>query len=224
MFNVDHDIVTQRLARIRHLRRPNGEAVCDFERALASHPALRGSGLAALDLARSFDYAHPGQATDAYLAHPVRVATLYLQLASAPVVNGLVAAVVHNILEVGKVDHGNLEHKIGAEVFGVLRVLTVDRARQWDPEYKAGYYAAIGRAPSYAGAIKCLDKLDNLYTLCLNPDPDVRARYLDEITRWVLPLAEASVPAAARRIAQLVRDNQLLGHRPLDSWQNLNGS
>jgi len=82
--------------------------------------------------------------------------------------------------------------------------LTIDRSRQSDPEYLEAYYVGIVRAD--AGAIKVVDKMDNLFLLHVAPDRDVRRRYIAEIRRHVVPLCAHALPAATGYLSDLIVD------------------
>ncbi len=208
----------ERARRMAHLRRPGPDAEEAFVVALAAHPELGSFGHRALRFARALEYDHPGQSAEVYLAHPIRVATLYLDFVDLPAPQGVVTALIHNVLEVGEVDEAGVAGTFGEEVVLALRTLTVDRTRRWEGAYLSVYYEAIASAPPWVGQVKVLDKLDNLYLLCLNPDDEVRRRYLDEIERWILPLALEGVPGAVERLRLLMDEARRIGHRPLESW------
>lgn len=208
----------ERAERLGHLREPDSSA----ERALAleldAHPELAPFGRRALDFARGIEYEHPGQSKAMYLAHPMRVTSLYLRFVDSPAWQGVVTSLIHNVLEVGDVDEASVRGAFGEEVALALRTLTVDRTRQWDASYKSGYYDDIAASPPWVGQVKVLDKLDNLYLICLNPDDEVRRRYLDEIEKWIVPMAVDLVPGATESIQHLLKDSRQIGHRPLESW------
>lgn len=208
-----------RAERLRHLLRPGAIDVEQRLRArVSAWPELQAAIVRGIAVASSLSYHHPGQDTQTYLAHPLRVASLYLDVAPAPSGWGVSLALLHNVLEVAKVDEAALASEFGTPFFDALVILTVDRAQQWDEIYKDRYYGAIGASPTDVGAVKVIDKIDNLYLLSLNANDEVRARYLAEIERWVLPLAERCVPVAVPLMCELVARNRAIGHRPLHAW------
>jgi (p)ppGpp synthase/HD superfamily hydrolase len=143
---------------------------------------------------------------------------MYVEKVEKPTVDGAALAVLHNSLEVSAAHSETLMETVGEPLFGEVHLLTVDRSQQWDWNYKQHYYSAIIEAPPHVGQVKLLDKLDNLYLLCLNPDDEVRSLYLTEIERWVVPLAEYRLPSVAPLLGALVVDNRRIGHVPLESW------
>jgi hypothetical protein len=59
--------------------------------------------------------------------------------------------------------------------------------------------------------VKIIDKLDNLFILGLNPDEEVRKRYLNEISNYILPLVKQFLPQLANYFENLVLFNQANG-------------
>lgn len=169
--------------------------------------------------ANCLDYHHPGQSKEVYLAHPLRVATLYLRLVSPISDPGGVTALLHNAKEVSDVPDQDLETSVGVEVATAIRVLTVDRDRQWDGDYKRSYYRKIENSPMFVQQVKILDKLDNLFLLCLNPSDDIRDRYLKEVEMLLLPMARKALPDLVGYLGDLVAHNRRIGHRPLASME-----
>jgi (p)ppGpp synthase/HD superfamily hydrolase len=165
--------------------------------------------------ANRLDYHHPGQSKEVYLAHPLRVATLYLRLVSPISDPGGVTALLHNAKEVSDVQDQDLERNVGMEVATAIGVLTVDRNREWDGDYKRSYYRDIESGPVYVAQVKILDKLDNLFLLCLNPSDDIRNRYLNEVEMLLLPMARKALPGLVDYLEDLVAQNRKSGHKPL---------
>jgi (p)ppGpp synthase/HD superfamily hydrolase len=168
--------------------------------------------IAAFDFACAIDYRHPGRTAEAYLAHPLRVAELVMRFVKPAHPMDTVIALLHNVLEVSEMPSAELGERFGAIVSQSIVALTVDRAKQWDPEYKQSYYRTLRE--SYAGtcAVKVMDKLDNIFLLCLNPDTKIRLRYLDEVDQYVIPLTVDFVPAAADYMRKLSADARMLGY------------
>ncbi len=168
--------------------------------------------LAAFDFACAIDYSHPGRTSEAYLAHPLRVAELVMRMINPARPLDTVIALLHNVLEVSEMSSVEIGERFGAIVSQSIVALTVDRARQWDPEYKQIYYRTLREGYAGACAVKAMDKLDNIFVLCLNPDTQIRTRYLDEIDRYVVPLTIDFVPAAADYLRKLSADARMFGY------------
>ncbi len=207
-------IEVERAARMRFLRNVDDSVERQFAARL-SQLELQDRLAADIEYALSLDYQHEGLSKQAYIAHPMRVALLYFDTVSEHDLRAVRLALLHNVLEVSGMPLERLGREVGAELADAIRCLTVDRTRQWEDDYKQAYYREISEQQPYVGQIKVLDKLDNLYVLCLNPADEIRAKYLREIERWVIPLARRVLPALEKHLAELVADNRRLGHRPL---------
>ena len=207
-------IENERSRRIRFLRNVDGSTVAEFEQRVKQLD-LEKTVRQAWQFARSLDYHHEGLSKDAYLAHPLRVALLYLDLVGDIDPLGLKLALLHNVLEVSGMPPDALARELGRQLAQAIEVLTVDRSQQWDDDYKESYYRRIAESPLFVRQVKVLDKLDNLYILCLNPSDEIRGRYLREIEHWVLPLSRDAIPEISNYISDLVEDNHIVGHIPL---------
>lgn len=206
----------ERWRRETFLSEPDGSVGRALDDALAS---LNDAGVrAAIQPIRSFaaslHYDHPGQSKEVYLAHPTRVATMYLRSVESPDDLGLGIALLHNVLEVADVDRTQLAEEVGIEIADAVQLLTVHRPREWEAEYKEIYYGRIAAARLPVRAVKVLDKLDNLFLLHRNPDEALRLRYLAEIEEHLLPLAHRDLPQVATYIEDLVEDNRRVSHLP----------
>ncbi len=164
-----------------------------------------------LSFAEGMDYQHGRLSQEVYLSHPYRVAALSIDLAKPPNVHTTALALVHNVLEVANIPHTELADSIGADLVDELRALTVDRSNN-SAEYFAGYYDGLRASTSSARTVKALDKLDNMFMLCLNPDGDVRASYLEEIERYIIPVVEQEMPHTKEYFESLTENCRKVGH------------
>jgi (p)ppGpp synthase/HD superfamily hydrolase len=146
--------------------------------------------LDAYEFAISIQYSHEGLDSESYLAHPLRVARVVMELTDPVEVDAVIIALLHNVLEVGTVSSDSLKEKFSDRIVDSIVTLTVDRKQQWDLEYKEQYYRAINHGYVGARIVKVVDKLDNILLLCRNPDDAIREAYLREIDRHVIPMAE----------------------------------
>ena len=206
-------IEAERASRLAFLRRPDDSVLRRFDaEALALESAQAKRELQrAWNYAQGLEYSHPGQGKAEYLAHPLRVTTLYMRLFRPADAAGVATAILHNVMEVTPVTRGELAAAASDAVAAAVETLTVDRARQWDDAYKTGYYRAIEAQAPYVPRVKILDKLDNLFLLCLNPSAETRERYLREIDLWLIPMARRAAPQLADYIARLVADCRRVG-------------
>jgi|APSaa5957512493_1039668.scaffolds.fasta_scaffold09381_2 (p)ppGpp synthase/HD superfamily hydrolase len=169
----------------------------------------------AYDFAIGLDYDHAGLSSKVYLAHPLRVAEMTIGLYRPLDPETVKIALLHNALEVGGLDAEALTIEFGSRVADAIATLTVDRSRQWDLAYKQAYYDAINASPTGVRAVKVLDKLDNIFTLCLNSDEDVRNRYLAEIKKHVIPMADLAMPHVGNYLRRTSENARLIGYKPI---------
>lgn len=162
--------------------------------------------------AASIEYHHVGLSPKAYLAHPTRVAgmTLFLSPNSKKKLLGTIA-LLHNVLEVSSVSFNQLKEETGHDVAESIQILTVSRDFQENTDYLNKYYKSIELTPHSLSVVKIIDKLDNLFILGLNPDEEVRKRYLNEISNYILPLVKQFLPQLANYFENLVLFNQANG-------------
>jgi (p)ppGpp synthase/HD superfamily hydrolase len=169
---------------------------------------------AAHKFAFSLNYHHPGIGKQIYLAHPIRVAGMAAVFTEKNTLDAIVIALIHNVLEVTNVPASQIKEIFGLRIANTLVELTVDRNRI-DDAYKSEYYGRLTNGTHEGCIVKCLDKLDNLFLLCLNPNSNVRSTYLDEIETWVLPMVKDNLPMLAEYFSDLLVENRNLGHIPL---------
>jgi (p)ppGpp synthase/HD superfamily hydrolase len=93
-----------------------------------------------------------------------------------------------------------------------IKNLTVDRVQQWNAAYKTKYYKILTDGPVSAQIVKVFDKLDNMFLLGLNKDDEIRAKYLAEIERYVIPMAQKHLPNIANYMTVLSDDCKQQGY------------
>lgn len=204
------------------MKSPDSTVLNDFSNKLAKLSALANVSVIseAWDYAQTLDYQHPGQSKEFYLAHPLRVATLSIQLIEPVSINGVATSLLHNIKELSNVKESEIAELFGSDVASAITLLTVDRDLQWDDGYKNTYYKKLSNASLFVQQVKVLDKLDNLFLLCLNPSDEIREKYLREIEKWLLPMATDAIPTLANYIHELIINNRELGHMPLELMES----
>lgn len=210
-----HSIADERRFRIASLRDHGKREPARFEACLTQTlpiPERRRIDEAYV-YAKAIPYRHDGLDSSTYFAHPLRVAQLILRLIRPADSDAIVIGLLHNTLEVTQIPVDEIRRRFGETVANAVVVLTIDRSRS-DAAYQEGYYARLQAAPRCVRIVKIVDKLDNLFTLCLNPDGVVRARYLEEIERYIVPMAEVEIPAIAPYLLDLIRDCRQTGYCP----------
>jgi (p)ppGpp synthase/HD superfamily hydrolase len=202
----------ERQLRLRSLENEGAESESMLSAALApfAGTALASRVRAAYEYAKTIEYEHAGLSPAAYLAHPVRVACMALQLVRPPDEDATVLALIHNVFEVSTVPEQEIARHFGDRFVHAMRTLTVDRC-QTTRDYTVQYYRRVDTLPRWARVVKVLDKLDNLFILCLNPDDDVRTAYLADVEEFIVPMAAADLPHLVPYMRDLVANNRAVG-------------
>jgi (p)ppGpp synthase/HD superfamily hydrolase len=138
----------------------------------------------------------------AYMRHPVRVARLTLRLQQPPQADTIQLALIHNVFELaGLAENDLVKAGYDERTAQRIRLLTIDRDRQYDPAYLPGYYDAIEAAGDDVALVKCADKLDNILGLKLLPRTKTIITYLEMADQFVVPMASRLAPELGRYVA-----------------------
>jgi guanosine-3',5'-bis(diphosphate) 3'-pyrophosphohydrolase len=162
----------------------------------------------AYDYANKIIYDHPGLSSQIYFTHPLRVASYAVLLSEGNVVEAGIIGLLHNVLEVSSISPDKIEHQFGKNISHMISTLTVDRNLQWDIYYKKEYYSSINRLNISARKVKIIDKLDNLFTLGLNPEVEVRLKYLNEIKTYIVPMVKRDLPYTYSYFLSLISNHE----------------
>ena len=200
----------ERRVKARSLDAPYEESQKAFE--AARERAKRREPLidAALNFAKSLDF--QSSLGKSYLSHPLRVATFLLNLEPSIEIDYLQIALLHNVLETARIQPAQLEERFGKGVAGAIQALTVDRTVPFE-KIETAYYQKLQDGGHRLMLVKLLDKMDNLFVLCINPDADVREKYLAEIERRLLPFTRAYNSQLAQYLQELVLDARRTGFK-----------
>ncbi len=166
----------------------------------------------ALDFLKSIHIDHVGLTEEQYIAHCLRTCILGLKFTNSNSEQVGVICLIHNVLEISDVEEERIEKHFGKEILDGLITLKVDRDQQKDPEYLKAYYKGIADLNPYLKTVKVVDKLDNLYMLGLNPNDEVRERYLKEIQEYIVPFAAEIDSDLGELIEDLIVYNKKVGH------------
>ena len=212
-----NDISTERNLRFQHLKSSGGSSSREFFASLDKHASLIHPLKKYYNFASNADYAHQGLSKAQYLSHPLRVAKLALDEVNNPSLSLVATCLLHNIKEVS---NGLFQSSVIAEnpqLSQAIEVLTIDRDQANNKRYIEFYYKSIANSYDFVGVVKVLDKLDNMFMLCLNNNDAIRNKYLDEIEEHVLPLAKLKVPHLLGYLTLLVEDCRETGFIDLDN-------
>lgn len=127
-----------------------------------------------------------------YCVHPIRVAHFFLDwMKRYGEINedALVCSIIHNLLEKNVMSYEELAAGYGDWTANAILLLTQDREKMKNLDFRNQYYEKIYAADKFVNLIKYFDKLDNIYAISLNPEPAVRKAYIQEIEDKVLPIA-----------------------------------
>lgn len=163
----------------------------------------------AFEMAKNLKYSHGSSSNNDYFFHPLRVASMSIFF-SKKENDLLILALLHNCLETTKVNSDFLKNLFGNKIFKEIKILTVNRKKQWDAKYKQGYYNKINNFSRNTKIIKILDKLDNLFILNNNPDYEVKKKYLNEIKKYILPMIKKNTPILSNYFNNLIKNTYLL--------------
>lgn len=163
--------------------------------------------------AKKLNYQHPGLNSSIYFSHPLRVATLSMLSVPDLFTKTQVGVVglIHNVYELSNVTYQQVSSEFGQTIAENIKLLTVNRKLQWDKSYKKEYYDKINTSSISLRVVKIIDKLDNLFLIVVNPDAEIRAKYIAEIEDYILPMVKKDIPAIYSYMVDLIADNKSIG-------------
>ncbi|MBA3972323.1 MAG: hypothetical protein H0X46_09310 [Bacteroidetes bacterium] len=166
--------------------------------------------LKALDYAKGLDFSK-NHLRSSYLSHPLRLASYLLQTDPSIHADYIVIALLHNVPETTEITADELKKIFGERIAHGISTLVVDRAVPFD-SIQQPYYKAIFSAGTPLILIKLLDKIDNIFVLCLNADDEVRKNYTQEIREELLPFATKYNAGLGRYLDSLLLVTEELGY------------
>jgi (p)ppGpp synthase/HD superfamily hydrolase len=141
----------------------------------------------ALNYAKTLDFSK-NHLKSSYLSHPLRLASFLVQI--YPDINSdyIVIALLHNVPETTEITSGEITKIFGDTVGSGIETLVVNRKAKFSTIQESYYNELFAKGTSLI-LVKLIDKIDNLFVLCLNPDDVVRKEYIEEIKEKLLPFA-----------------------------------
>ena len=121
-------------------------------------------------------------------------------------------ALFHNIIETSNHRLSFLKKFLGKQVVEQIKILTVNRKKQWNDTYKRNYYKKIYSHNKNTRLIKIIDKLDNLFIIGLCKSSLTRKRYIKEIESFILPMVEKDIPSLVKYFNGLIKQSYNLGY------------
>ncbi|MFA6192478.1 MAG: pseudaminic acid cytidylyltransferase [Sulfurimonas sp.] len=174
-----------------------------------------------IDFINEIEFIHPGLNSLEYIVHPLRVAKIIYQINHDVAIDTLVIALLHNIFEVSEVTEKDFLLLYNYNVLNALKALKVNRMLEKNLEYKEEYYRNIMSKDKGVAIVKAIDKLDNLFLLCLNPSDEIRESYLKEIEAFIYPIVEKYIPTLLEYYKNLVKDCREIGFLDKDKSMKL---
>lgn len=156
-----------------------------------------------------------------YVCHPIRVARFvseWMNHYGETSFELLCASLIHNALEKDIISEESLESDYGHWTNETIKILTVDREKQSDPEWTEKYYEGLQGLNKFGQILKLFDKFDNLYALCLNPDDITRRKYIEEIELYIQPILKKHSPHLEDYFAELIASTKRLGHKSAEHF------
>lgn len=156
-----------------------------------------------------------------YVNHLIRVAKLslmWLNLIKEKNLDLIIAALIHNALEKNIISLKALRSGYSQWVYNAIRTLTLDRSKEHDSDYIKKYYNEIQKTDKYIQMLKVFDKLDNIYSLCLNPNDEIRTRYLKEIKEYIVPIIDQQASMFSGYFNELINSEKTIQHKSMDNW------
>ena len=165
----------------------------DLRRALGGQPANdQGRVERAYRMA---ERAHRGQERDEgspYIEHPLRVALIVAEELGRPEADLICAALLHDVVEDTPITLAEVQETCGDSVAHWVELLTKEKVEDPDEKRRATrrYLWRIAEDSPEVLLLKLADRLDNLRSVSVLPDPDKRRKYLLETYWQYLPIAQ----------------------------------
>ena len=157
------------------------------------------------EFAESIKYTHSGLSPSEYFLHPLRVGSVSgIANPAARVISSQIG-LLHNVYEVTSVKSSEISKKFGNEVNYVISSLTINRKLQSNLTYLTDYYGVISNLPNKLGIVKVIDKLDNLFSLNSTANSEIKEKYLQEITNFVIPLCDFVSPHLSKLLKNVTK-------------------
>lgn len=202
----------ERASRIFSRKNNNKECETNFLNWLNKWPDKKIilKGINYFNVAKSIKYSHSKLNTNSYFAHVLRVTEIAMNIRPDIVNNSIGVSLIHNIFETSEYTKDDLLNYFDIATIKTVELLTIDRNKEHMHDYLLDYYENI-KFEEAALVVKLADKIDNIFTLCLNNDSDKRERYLYVVEIYLLPLIKTKVPHFYNYLKDLIIDSRQVG-------------
>lgn len=191
------------------------QELLDFKQALEIfNPEEKTAVWEIYDFASKQNY-DQGKFAHTYISHPLRVCLFLLDWQRERGIKHLdqiKASLIHNIIEKKVLSPKQVAEKFGAWISEAIVVLTPDREKIKTPEGMKAYYDDILGHDQFVQVLKVFDKMDNIYSICLEPNEAIRGKYLDEIDEFIKPIVQEYAPTMFDYFNALVKNAREFGY------------
>ncbi len=142
------------------------------------------------------------------MMHPLRV-MFYSTMFFKKDLNLILLSMFHNLFEIKKIQKIRYKKLLGKKLSNEINVLTMNKEKKFNDAYIKKYYKRLYKSSKNVKMVKCLDKFDNLYNLYKNSNTSVKIKYLDEINKFIMPLAKKN-KCLKKYLNKLVKRNYSL--------------
>jgi (p)ppGpp synthase/HD superfamily hydrolase len=203
-----NEINIEREARLKGRMIPDPNAIVLWNRAINDLNSIEEKDILikAFNFAKGIKYQHEGLASDIYFAHPIRVAALSLLSQKSINVDTGIIGLLHNVFELSNTTVDSISLLFGESIALQILDLTVNRDLQWNQKYKESYYTKINSNSLACRIVKIFDKLDNLFLLDLNPNEEIKQKYMIEIETYILPMTERDMPEVYNYMQNIIQN------------------
>jgi len=170
----------------------------------------------ALQFALNQDYGDAPMSKN-YICHPLRVAVLCTDwMIRYKDVNTdlIVAAIIHNVIEKHILNFEQIQDSYGTWVAETIKIITINREEEKQAGWANNYYVELYKLDKYGQILKAFDKFDNIYALCINPDNEIRTKYIAEIDKYIKPVIADLAPDYIDYFNELVSSTISIGYKP----------
>ena len=129
----------------------------------------------------------------------------------------IVLSMIHNIFEATNLNEFELLNHFDNKTIERVKILRINREKQDSNSYLKTYYSCIKDAHISVGIVKIIDKIDNIFTLCLNPSLNKRKAYLMQIENFVIPLTRLKLPNMLDYLIRLVNNAHTTKHISIET-------
>ena len=131
---------------------------------------IKEIGFKTLELITSFNYNHNVLNKKTYLAHVLRVTKMSILAQPKLAKELIILSMIHNIFEATNMNETELLNYFDNKTIERVKILKINKEKQNLNSYLTTYYSTIKDAHISVSIVKIIDKIDNIFTLCLNPN------------------------------------------------------